>query len=67
MTQQQAENIVCLRGKTLPNTPDDKEPSIPPICRIEVNHPVAAADFTTDGKLSMKRVMTSDWPRTPCW
>jgi hypothetical protein len=35
--------------------------------RIDVNHPVAAADSTTHGKLSIKRVMTSDLPRTPCW
>jgi hypothetical protein len=55
--------IVYLREKTSPKTPDNMKPTILPSCRIEVNQPVAATDSTTDGRLSLKRVITSAWPR----
>ncbi|KAI1666459.1 hypothetical protein Ptr902_10497 [Pyrenophora tritici-repentis] len=47
--------------------PDDwivylRDSTIPLNCGIEFNQPVAAADTTTDGILSLKRA-TSDWTR----
>jgi hypothetical protein len=43
--------------------PDNKKLMILTSCRIKVNQRVAAADLTADGKLSLKRAITSDWPR----
>jgi hypothetical protein len=55
--------IVYLRKKTSPKTLDNKEPTIPPSCRIEVDHSIAAAHSTTDEKLSLECAITSNWPR----
>jgi hypothetical protein len=55
--------IVYLLEKTSPKTPDTTEATLPLRFKIEVNQPLAAADSTTDGKLSLKRAIRSDWPR----
>lgn len=58
--------MVYLREKISPSTPAERDPTIPPTWRIEVSQPVAVEDATTVGKFCVKRVMTKDWPSTPC-
>ena len=59
--------MVYFLEKTSPKIPAEREPRMPPSWRTEVNQPVALLDATTEGKLSLKRVMTRDCPSTPCW